>query len=319
MRKLIYCLILINIVLLKADAQQLPYLTQMIGNDYLQNPAIAGTKRTLDARLNYRAQWVGFEGAPTTESFSLNNRFYKGKMGTGLYFMEDKIGPSKQLNLGGSYAYHIRFPDCELSAGVGANFTDYTLDGNLITLHNTHDPSINQNVSDSRWVGDANAGAYLYNDRFHFGISGTHLMQTVVHFYKNDSIKRGKIPYVAQLNFSVGYNFAQNPDYIWESTFYVNYVAAAPIMLDYTMRLHIKDKIMAGFSLRLHDAVAIHMGYTFLENYMVSYSYDILISKMRTYSGGTHELMIAYSVKFNKKRHAFIDTHFLHQRYGYMF
>ena len=110
MRKLIYCLILINMVLLKAEAQQLPYLTQMIGNDYLQNPAIAGTKRTLDARLNYRAQWVGFEGAPTTESFSLNNRFYKGKMGAGLYFMEDKIGPSKQLNSIPLASFIIKLP-----------------------------------------------------------------------------------------------------------------------------------------------------------------------------------------------------------------
>ncbi len=319
MQKLITCIIFIFLLLSKIHAQQLPYFTQMVGNDFLQNPAIAGTKRTIDARLNYRAQWVGFDGAPTTESFSLNSRFNKGKMGAGFYVMEDKIGPSKQLNLGGSYAYHIRFPDCELSAGLGANFTDYTLDGNYITLHNTQDPSINQNISNSRWAGDANAGIYLYNDRFHIGVSGMHLLETTVHFYKNDSLKHGKVPYATQLNFSVGYNFAQNPDYIWESTFYVNYVTAVPIMLDYTLRLHIKDKFMAGISLRLHDAAAMHIGISFLEDFMVSYSYDLLISKMRNYSGGTHELMLVYSVRVNKQKRAFIDTHFLHQKYGYMF
>ena len=319
MKRLITGLIFIFLLLLKINAQQLPYYTQMVGNDFLQNPAIAGTKRSIDARLNYRMQWVGFQGAPTTESFSLNSRFYKGKMGAGFYVMEDKIGPSKQLNLGASYAFHIRFPDCELSAGLGGNATDYTLNGNDITLHNTQDPSINQNISNSRWVGDANAGIYLYNDRFHIGVSGMHLLQSTVHFYKNDSIKRGKVPYASQLNFSVGYNFAQNPDYIWESTFYVNYITAVPIMLDYTMKLHIKEKFMAGISLRIHDAAAIHMGIQFLDNFMVSYSYDLLISKLRTYSGGTHEIMLIYNAKFSKKRRSFIDSHFLHQRYGYMF
>ena len=76
---------------------------------------------------------------------------------------------------------------------------------------------------------------------------------------------------------------------------------------------------MAGISLRLHDAAAMHIGISFLEDFMVSYSYDLLISKMRNYSGGTHELMLVYSVRVNKQKRAFIDTHFLHQKYGYMF
>ena len=318
-RKLINNLLLSSLLLSKAYAQQLPYYTQFMSNEFLQNPAVAGTKRPIDARLNYRMQWVGFSGAPRTQSFSLNSRFYKGKMGAGIYVMNDQIGPSKQLNLGASYAYHIRFPDCELSAGVAANFTDYTLDGNYITLHNTQDPSINQYITNSRWVADANTGIYLYNDRFHIGISAMHIVQSTVHFYKKDSLKHGKVQYVPQLNFTVGYNFAQNPDYIWESTLYVYYISSVPFMLNYTMRLHIKEKFITGISLRLHDAVALQFGITFLENFQACYSYDILISRMRTYSGGSHEIMLIYSLKPNKKRRAFIDTHFLHQKYGYMF
>lgn len=317
MRK-IKCFILFIIVSANASAQQLPYYTQFRSNDYLQNPAISGTKRTLDARINYRLQWLGFEGAPRTSSITLNSRFYKGKMGAGIYFMQDKIGPSVQTNVGASYAVHFRFPDCELSAGAAGNFTDYTLQGSLITLHNTQDPSIDQNVSNSRWVGDASAGIYLYNDRFHMGVAGMHLLQTTVALYKKDSLKHGKVKYASQVNFSVGYNFSQNPDYVWENNVFVTYVTAVPIMFDYTLRLHIKEKFMTGVSIRLKDAVGLHFGVTLFEGFRVSYSYDLLISQLRTYSGGSHEIMLVYSLKAQNMKHGFIDTHFLHQRYGYM-
>ncbi len=318
MKKLNYCCLVLLLLSSTMKGQQLPYYTQFRSNDLLQNPAVSGTKRTIDARLNYRMQWLGFEGAPRTESFSLNSRFYKGRMGAGVYMMQDKVGPAKQMNLGASYAIHFRFPDCELSAGVGGNYTNYTLLGSLITLHHTQDPSIDQNVSSSVWVGDANAGIYLYNDRFHLGASAMHLLQSTAAFYKSDSIKRGKVKYATQANVSVGYNFGQNPSYIWESNLFANYVTGLPIMLDYTLRLHVKEKFMTGISLRLHDAVAIHFGISFLENFQASYSYDLLISNLRPYSSGSHEIMLVYNMKYHSGKHGFLDTQFLHQKYGYM-
>ena len=66
LRKVIGSFILVLLISLSAKAQQMPYYTQFRSNEYLQNPAISGTKRTIDARLNYRMQWVGYDGAPRT-------------------------------------------------------------------------------------------------------------------------------------------------------------------------------------------------------------------------------------------------------------
>lgn len=304
----------------KLLAQQMPYYTQNGNNSLLMNPAISGTKRTLDARLDWRAQWVGYDGAPRTETFSLNSRFYRGTMGASFYVLEDKIGPSRQTNFGVNYAYHIRFPDCELSAGVGGIFTKYTLYGDEITLHNTQDAAIDQTVSSAVWVADANAGIYLYNDRFHIGISCLHLAEQTAHFYVNDTTKHGKVKYQPHINLSVGYNFAQNPEYVWESTVQASYVPGTPFFLDYTLRLHIKEMIICGLSLRLHDAVALHLGAVFLENFQVTYSYDFLLSKLRNYSSGSHEIMLIYNLKeFHKKKHGHLDMQFIKQKYAYMF
>jgi type IX secretion system PorP/SprF family membrane protein len=300
-------------------AQQMPFYTQHRSNNFMLNPGVTGTKRLIDARLNYRMQWLGYDGAPRTTSFAVHSRLAKGKMGAGLYLMQDNIGPSKQMNLGASYAFHIRFPDCELSAGLAGNFTKYTLDGSLITLHNTQDPAIDQTVANSTWVTDGMAGIYLYNDRFHVGISGLHLLSSKAEFYKDDTTKNGNITYRPHIYFTLGYNYSQNSDFIWESTVYANYVKGSPFNLDYTLRLHIREQLFAGVSIRLRDAVALHVGYSFLEDFQISYSYDLLISKLRANSSGSHEIMLVYSSNIFKGRHKGVKDKFLHQRYGYLF
>ena len=84
--------------------------------------------------------------------------------------------------------------------------------------------------------------------------------------------------------------------------------------------MHIKQKMLFGLSLRLHDAVALHLGATFMEDFQVTYSYDFLISKLRSTNSGSHEIMLAYSFNKNKGRgHGRLDNQFLKQKYGYMF
>lgn len=316
-RKLI--LVCFCLLSLMSEGQQLPYYTQHKNNAFIINPGVTGTKRLLDARLNYRKQWVGYEGAPTTISLGLHSRFMKGKMGAGLYLMQDKIGPQKQTNIAGSYAYHIRFPDCELSAGLAVNATKFTLVGTDMTLHNNQDQSIDQHLANSTWVTDGNFGIYLYNDRFHVGASGVHLLQSTAEFYKNDTTKKGTFKYFTQGNITLGYNFSENPDFVWESTLYGQYVKAVPLSLDYTLRVHMHQKFFAGISLRLHDACAVHLGFTLKESYQISYSYDIQIGGLKKYNSGSHEIMLSISSDIFKKKRGWDNSKFLNQKYSYLF
>jgi type IX secretion system PorP/SprF family membrane protein len=319
MKKIVSSMLIFCICILSAYAQQMPYYSQFKNNSFMINPAITGTKKLVDTRINYRSQWNGYEDAPKTTSVSLHSRFLKGKMGAGGYLMQDNIGPSKQTNLGLSYAYHIRFPDVEFSAGLAANFSKHTLVGSKIYIHNSHDPALNQYVTNSTWSKDAHAGVYLYNDRFHVGLSALHVFESTAEFYKNDTTKKGLIKYADHINFTLGYNYSQHKDYIFESTLYGIYVPGTPFNIDYTLRLHYKEKIFAGFSLRLRDAVALHVGATILDDFQVSYSYDLLTGKMKNYSSGSHEVMLVFSSSIFKQKHGRVNDKFLHQRYGYLF
>jgi type IX secretion system PorP/SprF family membrane protein len=306
---------------LSSYAQQLPYYTQNKTNDLLFNPAVAGTKRLIDARLSYRAQWLGFDGAPQTAFLNMHSRFMKGKMGFGVYLLQDKIGPFQQTNLGISYAYHVRFPDCELSAGIAGNFSRFALKGSDITVRYTQDPVVDQSVTDITKAADGSAGIFLYNDRFHIGISAIQLIQSEASFYDNDSTKKGVFKYVTHWNASLRYNYSQNPDYIWENTVYISYVQGAPTMLDYTLRLHYLEKVFAGVCVRIKNSVGLQIGYTFKEIYQVRYSYDMATTSLRATNSGSHEIMLIISSNlFNgNKKKGFSNDKFLNQKYGYLF
>jgi len=293
-------------------AQQLPFYSQYRSNYFMFNPAIAGTKQSVDARMNYRMQWVGYDGAPTTASASFHSRFTKeGTFGLGGFVTRDQVGPSQQNTYNLSGAYHLHFPDVELSVGLAAYITQYTINGSKMTIRDVQDPSINQYATTNAWAKNVGAGFYLYNDRFNIGLSALNYLQPEVGVFREDSTKKGIVKFVNSANFIVGYNYSASENYLCENTFYANYVVGAPIMLDYTFRFHYKQKVFIGGSIRLRDALVLHAGYTFYKRLQVSYSYDLLVSNIRNYSGGSHEIMLVFfhDVHTNKK------NRFLRQKY----
>ncbi len=46
-----------------ASAQQQPYYTQYILNNFILNPALAGIENYWDFKVSYRNQWVGLQGS----------------------------------------------------------------------------------------------------------------------------------------------------------------------------------------------------------------------------------------------------------------
>ncbi|RYF67477.1 MAG: type IX secretion system membrane protein PorP/SprF, partial [Cytophagaceae bacterium] len=57
----------------KANAQQDPGFTQYMYNPLVINPGYTGSTGTLEAVLLHRSQWVGIEGAPETQSFTVHS------------------------------------------------------------------------------------------------------------------------------------------------------------------------------------------------------------------------------------------------------
>src|ERR1700743_2248919 len=119
-----------------AKAQQKPYYTQYILNNYILNPALSGIENYTDLKLSYRDQWAGLNGAPKTMYLSvqgpINKQDYRTSptgyqvpgenprgaaywedytaaqphSGIGLIAVNDKTGYISRTSVYGTYAYH---------------------------------------------------------------------------------------------------------------------------------------------------------------------------------------------------------------------
>ena len=285
------------------------------------NPGVIGTRRVLDAGMNYRTQWVGFDDSPITKGVALNTRFFKGVMGAGVSYFTDEMGPSQRNDLSFGYAFHAKFDDVELSFGATANRISYSVDGTKLHMHIPADNVIDLTLTQTKKVWDMSAGTYFYNDRFHFGLSVLNLIESTVNFYQEeDTVHKTNIRLVPHIYGSVGYNWLDPLDWIWENSLQILYSEANPISMDYCLKLHYKQKFFGGASIRLRDAIALHVGATFLESFKVSYSYDIVTSPLRSFESGSHEIMLIWSSNIGMdKKNKYENKRFKKQRYGYMF
>ena len=70
------------------------------------NPAAVGARSDLNMSVLTRQQWAGIEGAPTTNTFSINGRMNKG-LGIGATVINDKVGLSKSTNINIDASYTL--------------------------------------------------------------------------------------------------------------------------------------------------------------------------------------------------------------------
>lgn len=301
-------------------AQQYPFWTQYRSNHFMLNPAVAGSRQIYDARLSYRNQWVGFDGAPKTMGASYHRKIYKNKMGVGGFVLQDQIGPFKTLTGAVAYSFRIKFDDVALSFGMNGSYNVQSVNAALMTYQNSTDVAISHMLTTQKTKNyNGAAGILLYNDRFYIGAAMNNLLGSTFTYDKTKAQNtKGEIKTVPHMCVSLGYNYSANPDYIWENTTAVIFVAGSPILFDYNLRLHINNALMVGGGIRLGTALVGQVGWTFTDWAQVSYSYDYNTNRLRPTNSGSHEIKIVF---FHSRQH--LDHHkggkeFQKQKFQYL-
>lgn len=159
--KTVFFLTIATLTVSQAAAQLTPMGAMYFQNQYLGNPALAGTGSGLDVSLGIREQWSNIPGSPATQaltaSYVLND-----KVGLGLNVSNDKSGLFKRTRTVASYAYHLPLSGEEqkLSFGLSLGFMNERIA--------TEDIRGN--------LGDANVSAYNQRESYvdgDFGIAYT--------------------------------------------------------------------------------------------------------------------------------------------------
>ena len=279
------------------QAQQMPQYSQYTFNDYMINPAVAGTHNYLQVRAFSRMQWLGIDGSPQTYSISAYGPTKDQPMGYGGYIYGDYTGPTSKLVFKGSYAYNIPInSSIRISGGLSAGGIQYKIDG---TQLETRDPD---NVIDgavrSQFVPDASAGIYVYSTYFFAGVSAHQLLGNKLSKIApaGDTIK-GINRLKQHFYLAGGYNFIMNRDLLIQPSLLVRQMFPATPQVEVTVRAIYQRIVWGGISFRTSDAVSVMGGYNHENRWYFGLSYDFTYSQLRQYSRGTVEVM--FGLKFN--------------------
>lgn len=272
----------------------------------LYNAATAGSDSALHVTAFSRMQWVGIDDAP--QSFfiaaDLPVMFGRKRAGAGVSILNDQEGLFTTTYVNAQLSYSTKLWGGRLALGLQPGFVNQTFRGGEVSIPtgDAWDPSDESiPTTDVSGMGfDLGAGAYYEYGRFYGGISVQHVL--------GSQLELGDYAYTEltpTFYFSGGGNiplkrtlFILQPSVLVRTTFQFWQVEA-------TMRATYDHKFWGGLTYRHGDAVAVMVGAD-VGTLRLGYSYDVGISRMGFESGGSHELLVGWTMHIDldkKGRH----------------
>lgn len=305
MKKYIY-LIVLGLVTVGYSQQQEQYSMYMM-NNFLVNPAEAGTEDFIDINLGYRSQWVDFgDGAPTdvfisghaalNKEVTTNGTRELAFHGVGGAVIQDNIGPFNITNIKLAYAYHLPiYKHFFLSLGAFGGVKQYK--------YNSADVQWSSDASDvepgfesdiSKMTPDLSVGIWGYSKKFYFGYTSFQLIPASFVDAGVTSVETE-----AQLSAhhwaTAGYNIMIDSAKHWNlvpSVVFKGVKGSRPSM-DFNLKIKYNNLVWAGVSYRTQDAVIVIAGVTVKNMVDIGYAYDITTSNIKNSSSGSHEILLA--------------------------
>ncbi len=315
------------------SAQQQPYYTQYILNNFILNPALAGIENYWDCKVSYRNQWVGLNGGPTTLYLTVNAPLGKTEYdyetpttvpdlqarnlgakqflmeytappahhGVGLTILNDKTGPLSRIAAYASYAYHLPVGvKTSLSFGLSLGVQEVNVDVTAVDFGqaNPIDPAALGSGYLNKLEPGVNAGLWLSNKSLFVGLSALQIVPVPINSGNGTTMSNG----VTLLNgkliphtfLTAGYKIIASENIIILPSVMISYVQPLPIGFDVNAKIQYQDLLWLGFSYRYHQGYAAMLGVNISSTINLGYSYDYTTTQLNTVSRGTHEIVLGF-------------------------
>lgn len=293
-------------------AQQFPVYTQYLFNEYIMNPAVAGTIDCTPIRLSYRNQWSGFTDmqgnnvAPKTFAFSAHTPI-SDNIGVGGFLYNDVTGPISQTSAQLSYSWRTClsketcFWDKKkfMSLSYGTRILQFSYDDTQTTSWNEYfglaaDPVL-PNVIETDFLVSHSVASYFYTEYFYGGFSAQNLFARPLNIKSDLNYDNRLTP---EYNFIAGayLPFSQDQSLAVEPSILTKTTSWSETQIDIGLRFIYQNSVYAGLVYRTSE-----VAYGFLfgveaGDMFFGYSYDTAVEGISNYSGGTHELALGINL-----------------------
>lgn len=264
-------------------------------NAHSINPAYSASDEQGRITALSRHQWVGFDGAPQTQTISGYFTLPNEKTSVGAMFIHDKIGVENEQAFFVSLAQRVQLSDqgylaAGFTTGIGYYMGDYG------TLPDSPDPTF---VDQSSWRANVGLGVMYFDDRWELGLSVPYFAKfNVGASNSTTSLAALRSDYYLMAN----YRFKLTEDIRLKPSALFKYTKGAPLQFDVNLNACFDEKgLWMGIGYRSLSSVMAMFQVKLNDRMQLGYSHDFMTNIRSKHQLGTHELMLNYRFSVGKK------------------
>jgi type IX secretion system PorP/SprF family membrane protein len=282
------------------QAQQDPVFNQYMNNLLTVQPAYAGMSGYLNATVMSRIQWAGFDGAPITNTLTIQGSGNKYNVGFGLSLVNDRFGPVRQNGLYLDYSYRIPLQyDQYVAFGIKGGFNRFEAMLTELAVHDPNDPVSAFDIN-KKYLPNFGVGVMWHADNFFLGAS-------IPKFFKNRiNSNSGETVYKEEMNFYFmgGYVFPIADNVKFKPTMLARWSENTPTVIDFSANVLFYERVWVGATYRLKNSYGLLFQVFATNDIKLGYAYDLTSFSPSQMNAGTHEFMVSYDFPFEKRRYS---------------
>lgn len=283
--------------------QQLPYTSVRFEHNPYYNPSYIVNDHRINASVQYRHQWVGFNGNPVSLWANASYLIEKGHSALGVTYLNDQLGAQVQNSARINYAGLIRIKEHSIIPALYLGFMHSELDGAELIPIQGNDPNIPTTATRSAAFNFGLGVSYrfkgllvgigfnhVYTEPLRFSDnSGTAFMRVAPH-YAIDARYDFKIKKLIRLEPMVQALVVDRSSYSVNGRVGIGFDNLTPILQ--------RVNVIVGY--RHPDIVNLGTEFRF-KWFTVGYVYDLLLDVMGDFSSGSHEAVLRLHLMDRRK------------------
>jgi type IX secretion system PorP/SprF family membrane protein len=312
------CILLVSLSS-KLFAQQDAQFSQYMFNGLYLNPGYAGIEGVTRGTLIHRTQWLGYKAteyggsAPSSQVLSVTTKLPKNYGGAGLYFLYDRLGPIKNIDIQLSYAYHIKVKSGTLGLGLRGGLYSQGINSKYYRVVDLSDPIYNDLTSTSnvsQIKADVTAGLWYNTKKYYGGVSFTHIPRQKFSLgYDSISSRLVNHMYITGgYNFMLGQSIIITPSALIQTDLHELTYLFGPLAtynnkiwagLNFRQSLAQREASKKGKTLS-NDDIILYVGINVLKNKQgndalrIGYAFDFVTSGVKAKTRTSHEILVSY-------------------------